>query len=559
MKKLIFLTVLIFLTYSSAAQVTNEGSPKSWDADMLTDKKEALVTISMPSFDLLKIQKEDAINDLDRSKVYRFGYEFDVDLGLKNAGTWNQLSNGDWIWRIRIQSKQAKTLNFVFDTYKLPKGASLYLYSADKTDLLGAYTDSFNRKDEMLGTWMVQGDDIIIEYYVPASKKNEGKLNISKVVHGYRSVTDFDIQQKGLNDSGSCNQDVDCPVGSDFDDIKDNLKRGVGLMVVGSSGFCTGTLINNTSNDGAPYFLSANHCFENNENGTTQNPAIWAFRFNWISPNPSCATVTNSTNGTFNQTTSGATILANNTESDVLLLNIDSNLPESWDLYWAGWDRSGVAPSFSVGIHHPTGDIMKVCRENQSTPQTAINFNGNPSVEVWVVEDWDLGVTEPGSSGSALFDPNGRIIGQLAGGQAACAGTNDNGLLDVYGRFSVSWDFGSTNNTRLSNWLDPGNTGRTTLNSLSEELLLSVEDNELDKNIIVYPNPSNGIFNISNSAITNLSYIVYNFVGQQVASGELADQNTVVDISAQTDGVYFMTITNGSTNAQVTKKIAIDN
>ena len=33
------------------------------------------------------------------------------------------------------------------------------------------------------------------------------------------------------------------------------------------------------------------------------------------------------------------------------------------------------------------------------------------------------GVTEPGSSGSPLFDQNHRIIGQLYGGAAACAGT----------------------------------------------------------------------------------------------------------------------------------------
>ncbi|WP_299260143.1 T9SS type A sorting domain-containing protein [uncultured Aquimarina sp.] len=557
MKKIILCSVALLFCIIASAQVTNEGKPKSWDTEFLSIEKKSLVAIEMPDFDLMKIQKEDVINDQDKSKVYRFGYEFDVNYDINNSGKWSQLSNGDWIWRIRFKSKKARTMNFVFEKFRLPEGASLYLYNIDKSDLLGAYTSTFNRDDEMLGTWMVEGEDITVEYFVPASSKGKEKLQISKIVHGYRSVTDFNVQQKALNDSGDCNQDVDCSVGADFDDMKDNLKRAVGLMVVGSSGFCTGTLINNTSNDGAPYFLTANHCYQD-ENGNTSNTGIWAFRFNWVSPNPSCATTTASTNGTFDQTTSGSTVLANNTESDVLLVNIDSSLPNSWDLYWAGWDRTGTAPSFAVGIHHPSGDIMKVCRENQSPTERIISFNGNATTEMWNVADWDLGVTERGSSGSALFDPNGRIIGQLAGGAAACTFTNDNNQFDVYGRFDVSWDFGTTNATRLSNWLDPINTGATTLNSLAEEITLSVDENELNKNIILYPNPSNGVFSVSNNSESRLTYSLFNITGQQIDNGEMIDRNVLLDMSGNVSGVYFISITDTSTNVKITKKLVIN-
>ncbi|MBQ4821576.1 T9SS type A sorting domain-containing protein [Aquimarina sp. MMG016] len=557
MKKLIFWALMLFFTNITIGQVTNEGKPKSWKESFIGMKKESLKVIKMPTFDLLKLRMEDAINDKDKSKVYRFGYEFDVDFGFKNAGVWEQLSSGDWIWRIRFKSDGAKTLNFVCNEYKLPEGASLYLYSEDRKDLLGAYTDAFNRTDGMLGTWMVEGDDIILEYYVPESKKGQGEFNISKVVHGYRSVTDFDIKQKALNDSGDCNQDVDCPVGNDFETLKNELKSAVGLMVVGSSGFCTGTLINNTANDSAPYFLTANHCFENT-NGTG-NTAIWAFRFNWISPNPSCATTTPSTNGTFDQTTSGSTILARNSESDFLLVNIDTSLPESWDLEWAGWDRTGDSPSFVVGIHHPSGDIMKLCRENISpTKVEEVGIGGLvAAVDSWRVADWDLGVTERGSSGSAIFDPTGRIIGQLAGGAAACSGTVDNNAQDFYGRFDVSWDFGTTDATRLSNWLDPGNTGRTTLNSLTQEISLSVEDNIFENQTVIYPIPSNGVFNVSNKTKSQLDYIVFNIIGQKIDQGIINKENETINISSNTSGIYFITLTNTTNSASFTKKIAI--
>ena len=78
---------------------------------------------------------------------------------------------------------------------------------------------------------------------------------------------------------------------------------------------------------------------------------------------------------------------------------------------------------------------------------------------------WDIGVTEQGSSGGALFDQDGRIYGQLAGGNAACSGTNDNGGFDIYGRFATSW-----NDNNLGQWLDPTSTGATTLNMYTQVL-----------------------------------------------------------------------------------------
>jgi hypothetical protein len=75
-------------------------------------------------------------------------------------------------------------------------------------------------------------------------------------------------------------------------------------------------------------------------------------------------------------------------------------------------------------------------------------------------------VTEPGSSGSPLYSQAGRFIGQLHGGPSSCGATGDN-LSDYYGRFSVSWAGGGTNATRLSNWLDAGGTGATTVNGIN--------------------------------------------------------------------------------------------
>ncbi len=547
----LILLIGVFCMLVANAQVTNEGTPVSWG---IANKK-SIAPMLMKNFDLNKIKAEDVINDKDRATPYRFGYELKVNLGLDNAGVWDEFENGDRIWRINIISEGAKTVNFIFDTYRIPRGATLYVYNNDRTDLLGAYTNIFNRPDEMLGTWLVEGDNVWLEYFEPAAVKGQGRLNIAKVIHGYRSVTDAMVRQKALGSSGDCNHDVDCPVGVDFDVLKDELKRSVGFIILNEF-VCTGTLINNTSNDQAPYFLTANHC----ESGST---STWAFRFNWISPDPSCGTTLASEDAAEDQTTSGATVLASNPKSDMKLLQLDGGLDADWNLIWAGWDRTGNAPDFVVGIHHPAGDIMKVCREDIPPTKFLLDFNGEPQTETWQIEDWDIGVTEGGSSGSAIFDPNGRIIGQLAGGSAACNGTDDNNLPDFYGRFDVSWDFGNADSDSLKPWLDPEGTNATTLDRLAQDgstppTPTPPTPEELVEEVALFFQPSKAVITISNTITNNIvTYSIFNISGALVDSGKVIGEKEDIDLTAKSSGMYFVYIEN-SVGGSFTQKVVVN-
>ncbi len=545
--KIKFLIVLSLFMVCVNAQITNKGVPLSWKIHQKKISKREIPTIKMPRFDLKSIKAEDLINDKNRSKPWRFGYEFNVDIGFKNAGVWDELPNGGRIWRVNIYSKGAKTLNFVFDTYKVPVGATLYLYNDDKSDLLGAYTNVFNNPDQKLGTWMVEGENIWLEYYEPISVKGQGLLNISKVIHGYRSVTKNEIAGS-LNNSGDCNLDVDCSVGSDFDFLKDKLKHAVALVVINGEN-CSGTLINNTRNDGAPYFLTANHC--------KGDLSTWAFRFNWISPEASCATPENSTDTEIVQTTCRASLLAANSESDFRLIKIEGGLDPSWKLEWAGWDRTDRYPNYVVGIHHPSGDIMKVCRDDSGVIKKKNKTNTDPLADTWEITSegngWELGVTEGGSSGSALFNQDGRIIGQLFGGSADCEGIINNKELDYYGRFAVSWDKGTTDDTRLSNWLDPIDSGENTLDMLSDTGIVFPE-----KPLKIYPIPSKGMLYLANNTSCLLKYSVYNILGQKVREGDITCMDNEIDLSSNVNGVYFIKLKNPSSkNLNFTEKVII--
>lgn len=128
---------------------------------------------------------------------------------------------------------------------------------------------------------------------------------------------------------------------------------------------------------------------------------------------------------------------------------------------WLGWDRSGNTPSSVVGIHHPSGDVMKYAMDNESPTITTITNTPNSH---WYVNNWNVGTTESGSSGSPLFDQNKRVIGQDHAGNNFSACDPNKGTY--YGRFSISWTGGAADENRLSNWLDPCNTLALTTNTL---------------------------------------------------------------------------------------------
>ena len=548
MKLKLLLVFAVFMTLSFAQEIPDDIIPPSWSLDNLN----TVEPHRLKSFNVKKLIDEDIINDKDKSKPWRFGYDIYVDHNANDVGEWTTLPNGDRIWRMTYKSEGAYTLNFMFDSFRIPEGAILFVYNNDRDDLIRPFTHHNNNDEDILGTWLVNGDQAWIEYYQPAHVKGDAKLTVGSVIHGYRTAATY---QKGLNDSGACNHDVDCDITPPSDPFnintrKEEVKKSAAFLILG--GFvCSGTLINNTSNDGTPYVLTANHC--------GGGEAGWAFRFNWRSPNPSCGTFANSTQGTF-QTVSGSVRRASSTRSDLKLVELtDTNFfNNNPDVVWAGWNRSTTqVPEINFGIHHPSGDIQKVCRDDGGAFRTTFPFGGDNNAQMWRINDWDLGVTEGGSSGSALFNEEGHVIGMLSGGSAACSGTNDNGGFDIYGRFGVAWDFGPFAGSRLKDWLDPGDTGVTTLDLFPAQL--SLDSFDLDGFIDMYPNPVNDKLNI---VLTNLneevSYQLFNTLGQLVSKGNLSSNTShVLDLSQQESGIYFIKLITESRTIPMTRKIII--
>lgn len=435
MTKSFFLSFFLLLSLVTFSQQGDGGLPKTFKEVVDYNKIDKRV-FDEPNIAALKI--EDSLTDNSGTAPWRFGFNNNTNINISNSGTWINLPNGDRIWQLVVVCKNALTINLTFSQTVIPSGNELYVYNPSKDFILGKFTASHLYNGE-LGTELVPGEITIVEYFVPKGS-SIGNINICSVTHGYRTPNEFLL--KAFGGSGACNVNVNCPEGAAWT----QQRNSVVMLVSGSNGFCTGALINNTLNDGKPYVLTANHCYS--------NPATWIFRFQWEST--SC--INPSTSPTF-QSLSGAVLRAQGTPSDFCLVEItggivNGTVPAAYTPYFSGWDNTETISPSAVCIHHPSGDIKKIAIENNALISTS--FGGSPSNSHWGVLSWDLGVTEPGSSGSPLFNQNRRIIGQLHGGASACGASV---LSDEYGKVSVSWNpAGSTTSGQLKHWLDPNNT-----------------------------------------------------------------------------------------------------
>ncbi len=428
----------LVLTAVSYGQLSKGGTPHSFQHTAMKSQINARV---MALVDVDAMLVEDDIEEQE-GLPFRFGAPFDVNYDLKSSGEWQELSDGSRIWRLRIVSEGAYSINLIYDNFYLPPGAELFVYSEDREMVTGAFTENNNKESGLFATAPVKGGDITVEYYEPSDVRDQGHFTITRIVHAYKDIFGFggDKYDKAYGSSGSCNNNVNCPEGADWQ----LESRAVAMVLLGNgTRWCSGSMINNVRQDETPYFLTANHCLNGEEN--------WIIMFRYESPG--CA----NEDGPTNYTVHGTTLRATNTYSDFALVELSEVPPTDYNVYYVGWSNIDVAASSAVGIHHPSGDIKKISFEND--PLTSTTYLGTSGESHWRVENWDDGTTEGGSSGSALFDPNHKLVGQLHGGYASCTSPT----ADWYGKFSDSWDYGSSSSNRLRDWLDPDNTGATIL------------------------------------------------------------------------------------------------
>lgn len=396
---------------------------------------ERIELVALPPLDLAAVAAEDAQRDAE-GQAPRFAIPNAVVITPFSHGTWEELDAENLLWRLRVNAPGALSLNFGFSGFYLPEGAKLWIHAVDNRDELRLITAADNAPHGEFWSPVVLSDDVVFELTVPRVAQGDLFLMLTSVNVGYRYFGE------DFPEAGTCNIDVVCPQGDDWR----NEIATVGVISTGGSTFCTGFMVNNTAVDSTPYFMTARHC-----GITSSNAASLVVYWNFQSP-----TCGQQGGGSLAQWQSGSFWKAQATNSDFTLVLLDEDPNPAWEVAFAGWDKTSANATSACGIHHPNTDEKSISFEYQPTTTTTYLGTSVPGDGTHVrITDWDVGTTEPGSSGSPLFNQAHRVIGQLHGGYAACG----NDSSDWYGRFSVSWGQG------LAAFLDPLNTGQSALDT----------------------------------------------------------------------------------------------
>ena len=354
--------------------------------------------------------------------------------------------------------------------------------------LYGPVTSGSTTRSGKFNSDIIKGETAIIELYEPLEETGKNVLHLSKIVHGFRNI----FQPNSFGGSFSCQDDVSC------NPSWNTPSNGVAMIILANmERLCSGSLLNNTSQDFTPNILTAFHCIDIGDDIEDSNPCTdfefgngilsqqeienaedWIFRFQYKRSN-----CNQGSEPLIFFTFQEAIFRAGWFNTDFALVEMLQNPVRNVynsGIQFLGWSRVNNAPTSGVFLGHPCGDVMKISTYNSSAVSNPTQiawqlcniypyrYNYSPVNTHWNATIND-GALEYGSSDGPFFNQNLKVVGQLHGGRFGCSLTTTHS-----GRFDVSW--GKDNNgvylpgrnaeNSLAPWLDPNDTRAMTTNTI---------------------------------------------------------------------------------------------
>ncbi|GEM_PF-202178 len=434
------------------------------------------------------------------------------------------------------------------------------------------------------------------------------------LVAGESTLDQYDGQLNGR--SSVCTINAICATGDYVTNPRKATVQTLSIGAGGQVGLCSGTLVNSAGNTAGgickPYIATASHCELTGEtNSSSPKFAQLLVRFNF--ERPDCAG-TGATNGL---SMTGVNLIARSNfqqswadpnnpmaiydmKGDFMMYELKTAIPASYGAVLSGWKRQDADVQTTAtsgkkfyGFHHPVGDNKKMTSSTFVESVTwALSPQSSPSGPRWLALPTE-GYLSPGSSGSGLFDGDGYWtgVGSVAGQQPntvpvncnnTAAGTPSQGQpfnYVLYQKASNAWEYnenGVAGANSLKPFLDPGNTGVTKVNSVNATTCTSLtsgggtdgavsirrEDEELNANLSVFPNPSNDgkvqlQFNLKEATVLQVS--VVDVAGRVVYEANIKDARSGIknlDLRHVANGLYVVKIATAS--GFVGKKLLIN-
>lgn len=457
--RIVFILSICLFPFILSAQISHGGKPLPIDVSTTT---RAVSPAKIPFVEMSSINNMELLRSAEvesgKFKSLEFAHKFHVFLRPNNSGI-NFTVNDMNVWRVGIRSKTAYSLNILFSKFRLPQGARVFVYNVDQSEILGSYTHQNNTNLNLLPVQPIVGDEIIVEYQEPLNAEFKGEIEIGEVNHDFRGL--FRAAEP-RDPEQSCHPNIVC--------YPEDIQPGSGVvaLIINGTGYCTGSLINNSANDGTPYLITATHCLNEDycinflkkrKYDLVAGSIIALFGYQ----SPVCS---KEMRGITQMSVASADSVLILESHDISLLKFkDASIPVEYQPYYLGWNVSSMPQAPFHGIHHPNGGVKKIAIENDALNKmvtfTITSRRCGNTVTLsenahWDLQAWDIGATEGGSSGSPLLDKNKRIVGTLTGGTSYCSSPKG---PDQYAALYKAWNTIDTlgNPNALKHYLDPIN------------------------------------------------------------------------------------------------------
>ena len=112
MKFSYLLITIVSLVNFNMAQLNIDSAPQS----IIKELKKNVPIFTTPSFDTQKLIEQDIL-DSEQNIPYRFGYNISTDINFFDYAVCDTLDNGDKVFRLKISSPQAYSINFIFNHF----------------------------------------------------------------------------------------------------------------------------------------------------------------------------------------------------------------------------------------------------------------------------------------------------------------------------------------------------------------------------------------------------------------------------------------------------------
>jgi lysyl endopeptidase len=218
--------------FNSAIKITADGKYK---------KNYKLKIHDVPVPDLQKaLAKDNADANNLGAKPFIIAEPVATNIDVVYLASWTN-DNETAFGRFILKAPKAKSLSINFNKFYLPEGTEMFIYNEDGTMITGPVTSAENNEKQIWGSSIYKGDVLNIELRLNLKLKPNLILNISNVAYGFKDI--FIEKTSGFGQSGPCNINVLCPLGTGWENERNSV---VYITREDGSSLCSGAMLNNT-------------------------------------------------------------------------------------------------------------------------------------------------------------------------------------------------------------------------------------------------------------------------------------------------------------------------